>query len=73
VRADTLSAPSILVTGASGLLGRAIFAAFRSDAAAWRVCGTGFSRVREGLVALDLCDPAAVDACLESLRPRVTR
>ncbi len=70
MRADTLSAPSILVTGASGLLGRAILAAFRSDAA-WRVCGTGFSRVREGLVTLDLCDPAAVDSCLESLRPCV--
>jgi dTDP-4-dehydrorhamnose reductase len=59
------------VTGASGLLGRAILAAFRSDAAAWRVCGAGFSRAREGLVRLDLCDPAAVEACLESLRPRV--
>lgn len=70
MRADTLSAPSILVTGASGLLGRAILAAFRSDAV-WRVCGTGFSRVRQGLITLDLCDPAAVDACLESLRPRV--
>jgi len=71
VRAETLSAPSILVTGASGLLGRAILAAFRSDAAAWRVCGAGFSRAREGLVRLDLCDPVAVEACLESLRPRV--
>ncbi len=65
--------PAILVTGASGLLGRAIVAEFQSHEAtrAWRLVGTAFARVRNGLVPLDLCDPVAVGACLDAVRPRL--
>ncbi len=68
-----MTSPSILVTGASGLLGRAIVAEFQSHAStrAWQVVGTAFSRVRDGLVRLDLCDATAVTACLERFQPRV--
>lgn len=63
---------SVLITGASGLLGRAIFSAFKS-AEVGVVTGTAFSRANaaEGLLYLDLRDDAAVQKLLHELKPRV--
>ena len=54
--------PSVLVTGASGLLGRAALAAF--EAAGWVATGSAWHRVAAPLVAIDLCDATAVRAAL---------
>jgi uncharacterized protein YbjT (DUF2867 family) len=49
----------VLVTGASGLLGRAIVNHFRLDPR-WAVIGAAFSRAADGLIRLDVRDAAAV-------------
>lgn len=60
----------VLITGASGLLGRELLAAFAAtpDFAA---TGAAFSRATGGLVKLDLRDDAAIAATVAALRPRV--
>ena len=59
----------ILVTGASGLLGRAICRRFESDPH-FRVVGTGFSRSGDGrLVHIDLRDAGAIDTLINDLKP----
>lgn len=60
---------TVLITGASGLLGRAVAAAFAD--AGWDVVGTALTRAGPGLLRLDQCDAAAVDAALARLRPDV--
>lgn len=67
-----MATPSILVTGASGLLGRAIVSDLSSHPVtrSWPLTGTAFSRARNGLSCLDLLDGAAVTACLDAVRPR---
>lgn len=62
--------PRVLVTGASGLLGRAIVSRF-SEAGGWVVTGCAFSRARDGLVQLDVRDAAAIDAAIATHRPNV--
>ncbi|TNY20496.1 RmlD-like substrate binding domain-containing protein [Rhodotorula diobovata] len=57
----------VLVTGASGLLGRAVLARFKE--AGHDVKGTAFSRASGDLVKLDLHDEAAVERFLEEFRP----
>ena len=61
---------TVLITGASGLLGRATLAAFRSNPAVWaRVVGASLTRpVPEG-VQVDLTNGDAVRALIASLRP----
>lgn len=44
----------VLITGASGLLGRAIKNAFSAQLQYWEVLGTAFSRANEDLIKLDL-------------------
>ena len=62
--------PSVLVTGASGLLGRAIVAAFRARADFWEtVTPCSHTRALPGGVQLDLRDAPATAALLASLRP----
>lgn len=61
---------SILITGASGLLGRAVHGTCR-QVAAWQVAGTAHSRVLHGLDGLDLCDAKAVKEYLDARQPRV--
>ncbi|KAJ2902929.1 hypothetical protein MKZ38_010660 [Zalerion maritima] len=65
-----MSGKTVLVTGATGLLGRQIVAAFERNN--WNVKGTGFSRA-DGISVLkvDLCDPAAVEKTLEDVKPQV--
>jgi dTDP-4-dehydrorhamnose reductase len=61
--------PLVLVTGASGLLGRAVLAAFRG-AGDFAAAGTAFSRAEaQGLLACDLRDAAAARALVLAQRP----
>lgn len=62
---------TVWVTGASGMLGRAALREFRAHAPAWRTVGTGHLRADGEVGRLDLCDPVALAAFLESLRPDV--
>ena len=58
-----------MVTGASGLLGRAIRREF--DKHGWECVGTAFSRVGPGLSKVDLRDKGEVDALIEKYSPSV--
>lgn len=60
---------SVLVTGASGLLGRMLVRELR--AAGFDVRGTAFQRAGNGLDRLDLCDGAAVRDYVARVRPWV--
>ena len=62
---------TVLITGASGLLGRATVAAFCANPAVWsRVVAASHTRSAEGEnVRLDLLDGASVRALIASLRP----
>ena len=59
-----------IVTGASGLLGRAIRKAFRNDLE-WETVGLAKNRVRDGLTSHDLLDPDATRELLDRVRPDV--
>ncbi|BGP16101.1 hypothetical protein JCM10213_007520 [Rhodosporidiobolus nylandii] len=59
--------PRVLVTGASGLLGRAVLAAFKQ--AGHDVKGTAFSRAGGDLVKLDLNDEEAVKGFFSEFKP----
>jgi dTDP-4-dehydrorhamnose reductase len=61
---------NILITGASGLLGRAVYGAC-GGVSAWQVSGTAFRRTREGLDHLDLCDAKDVKEFLDARQPNV--
>ena len=60
----------ILITGASGLLGRAV-RSLCMQVPEWQVSGIAFSRVRNGLDRLDLCDAKGVKEYLDVLQPRI--
>lgn len=62
-------AKKVLVTGASGLLGRAVLQTFTK--AGWDVLGLAYSRAREGLRKVDLCDPKQVENVLDEFQPQV--
>lgn len=57
----------VLVTGASGLLGRVLVDELRT--AGYAVTGTAFTRSGAGLDRLDLCDPDAVRRYVAGVRP----
>ncbi|MBD3418738.1 MAG: sugar nucleotide-binding protein [Chitinivibrionales bacterium] len=58
----------ILLTGASGLLGRAILKELK-NAAEFSVVGTAFSRAKGDLYKVDLTDPPALQSCLADVNP----
>ncbi|WP_444898926.1 dTDP-4-dehydrorhamnose reductase family protein [Microbulbifer sp. VAAC004] len=60
----------ILITGASGLLGRSVFKQL-SNKPTFSVIGTAFCRAGENLIRLDLSDSSAVKASLNDIRPEV--
>ncbi len=60
--------PLVLVTGASGLLGRSVLAAVKADTR-FRVLGTSFSRPGPDLITCDLRDEAQCVALVEKNRP----
>ncbi|KAJ3133945.1 hypothetical protein HK101_004409 [Irineochytrium annulatum] len=58
----------VVVTGASGLLGRAVAEAFSADPK-YKVIGTAFSRAKGDLVKLDITSPSNVATFLTTHRP----
>ncbi|KAJ1958672.1 hypothetical protein EC988_000173 [Linderina pennispora] len=60
--------PKVIITGASGLLGRAVVAEF--EGRGFDVIGTAFSRARDELRKLDLSDTAAVAAFVGAEKPQ---
>ena len=59
----------VLVTGGSGLLGRAV--CFELRGGGFDVVGTTYSRVGDGLVGLDVMDRGAVLGCIDRVGPGV--
>ncbi len=64
------SKPTVLITGASGLLGRTVAKAF-SESGNFNVIGTACSRAGNGFARLDLRDRAAIDAALSGFSPDI--
>ena len=62
-------AKKVLITGASGLLGREVFKYF--EAGKWNVLGLAYSRVSGSLRKLDLTDALQVETVIESFQPNV--
>lgn len=62
-------AKKVLVTGASGLLGREILKQFIANQ--WEVLGLAFSRAKEGLRKVDLCDVKQVETVLDQFNPTI--
>ena len=62
-------AKKVIVTGASGLLGREVLRSFTG--AGWNVLGLAYSRARDGLRKVDLCDPKQVENVLDEFQPQV--
>ncbi|MFN7132504.1 MAG: dTDP-4-dehydrorhamnose reductase [Myxococcales bacterium] len=61
--------PTALIIGASGQVGAHCLRSFADRG--YRVIGTYASKPRDGLVRLDLSDPASVEEAITSLRPDV--
>ncbi|MEI7900273.1 MAG: SDR family oxidoreductase [bacterium] len=62
--------PHILVTGATGLLGRPVLRTCK-DVSTWRVTGTAFRRNGPGLERIDLSQTEQISAFLDRLAPTV--
>ncbi|XP_060575004.1 methionine adenosyltransferase 2 subunit beta-like isoform X2 [Ruditapes philippinarum] len=60
----------VLVTGASGLLGRAILKEFKASSS-WEALGLAFSRARADLKKVDLTDRKAVNDVVNEFKPDV--
>ncbi|KAJ3294652.1 Methionine adenosyltransferase 2 subunit beta [Rhizoclosmatium sp. JEL0117] len=58
--------PTVIVTGGSGLLGRAVVRAMQKD---FNVIGTAFSRIQAPLVKLDITNREAIKALLDQYKP----
>lgn len=59
-------APKVLVTGATGLLGRAVYKEFQNSG--WLVIGTGYKRTRPHLLHCDLTDEDAIRGLLQEYK-----
>lgn len=60
----------VLITGASGLLGRAVMREFESNGA-WCVLGLAFSRAGQKLKKIDITDQKAVSDVMQEFKPSV--
>ena len=60
-------AKRILITGASGLLGREFLKAFADDSE-WTTLGLAFSRSSDGLKKVDLTDPVQTAAVVREFK-----
>ena len=67
---NTLTSPHILITGATGLLGRPVLRACAA-VPAWRVTGASFRRTGPGLERVDLSQTEQIPAFLDRLAPTV--
>ncbi|XP_029636534.1 methionine adenosyltransferase 2 subunit beta [Octopus sinensis] len=61
----------VLITGASGLLGRAVIKKFQSEPEKWNVYGTAFKRATQSLHKLDLTDEKEVFKTVSKFKPDV--
>ena len=68
-RATQLMAKKVLITGASGLLGREVLRCF--EAANWQVLGLAYSRATGNLQKVDLTDASQVEAIMKKFQPGV--
>lgn len=59
---------SILITGASGLLGRSVHRQLARHAN-FRTCGTAFRRAADGLLEMNLLDPTSVRRVMSEAQP----
>ncbi|KAK4137667.1 NAD(P)-binding protein [Trichocladium antarcticum] len=65
-----MTSKTVLVTGATGLLGRQVVKAFASHG--WTVKGTGFSRADgSSILKVDLSNPAEIEKVLDDVKPQV--
>merc|ERR1719469_1572340 len=60
----------LMLTGATGLLGREVYKAFMSSNR-WTVCGLGLSRAKLPILTLDLFDSAEFCKYLDEFKPDV--
>ncbi|CAD6500232.1 BgTH12-07415 [Blumeria graminis f. sp. triticale] len=61
---------SVLITGATGLLGRKVVQAF--ERSGWNAIGAGYNRAKApNIIKLDLCSEVSVLQALLSIRPKV--
>ncbi|KAG9490806.1 methionine adenosyltransferase 2 subunit beta isoform X1 [Eleutherodactylus coqui] len=58
-----------LITGATGLLGRAVYKEFKDNS--WHVLGCGYSRARPRFESLNLLDASAVKELVQDFKPHV--
>ncbi|XP_069510388.1 methionine adenosyltransferase 2 subunit beta isoform X2 [Ambystoma mexicanum] len=65
----TVPSRRALITGATGLLGRAVYRKFRDHD--WDVLGCGFSRARPRFEQLNLLDATAVQKTVQDFQPHV--
>ena len=65
-----MKAKRILITGASGLLGRPIFKALKEEKA-WKVTGTAFSRDSGDLKKVDLSEIDNISSFLNNIKPEI--
>lgn len=59
----------VLITGASGLLGRALLLEFANKS--WEVCGLAFSRAKDSLIKVDLNNIEKVMKVIEDFKPDI--
>lgn len=64
-----MAAKKVLITGASGLLGRQLLRYFTKEG--WECLGLAFTRARDGLVKVDLCRRQEVEKVLDDFKPHV--
>ncbi|MBN3319157.1 MAT2B adenosyltransferase, partial [Atractosteus spatula] len=63
------SSERVLVTGATGLLGRAVCKEFQNNG--WHVMGSGYSRARPRFESCNLLEPEAVRQMVQGFQPHV--
>ncbi|KAG8579033.1 hypothetical protein GDO81_010689 [Engystomops pustulosus] len=66
---DVVPNGRVLITGATGLLGRAVYKEFKDNN--WHVLGTSYSRLRPRLEILNLLDSSAVNGLVQDFKPHV--
>ncbi|XP_062392760.1 methionine adenosyltransferase 2 subunit beta isoform X1 [Sardina pilchardus] len=59
----------VLITGATGLLGRAVYKEFQNNA--WDALGTGYSRARPRFLKCNLLDEEALRSLIQQFQPHV--
>lgn len=64
-----MASRKVLITGASGLLGRELLYYFSTEG--WECLGLALTRVREGLVKVNLCKKEDVEKVVDDFHPQV--